>query len=322
MTKRPGRFGGIGSSGRPPLRVAGLVGIVALLILDVVLVYLALTAHGTASGSADAGGSPASTPPPSQPPPGEQSGEEPDDGEPEFEFTPLRRLLAPAGNTIAWRATTEDCESPMVVQRTGDGGATWVDYPIQSDGGRGILALAAVDETGLRAVAGVGEDCDPVQLESFTSGQFWQPAAEAADLWHVPPLDPGVLIAPAGAVTAPCGPVSALAWRSNDEAAVACADGSLFLTADSGATWVDAGAGPGVAAVAAADDGYTVARVGDESCDGLRIAALDAEGTAPISCVSSGSSTDVAMAAGGGALWIWAGDEVLVSVDDGLTWPD
>jgi hypothetical protein len=311
-----------GGTPRRGWRALGIVAIVAFLLIDIALVYLALT-HGRAGLAAGVGGSVISTPPPSPTPSDGEAPrpvEEPGEEEPPagIELPALSRLLAPASATVAWRTLTGNCDSPVVVQRTDDGGASWVEFPVEAEGARSVLAISAIDDVALLAIAGVGEDCEPVRRESFSGGEFWQPSTRAAVLWHVAPGEPGAVVGPSGAVRSPCQTVSSLATRSSEEAAVSCSDGSVSLTADAGATW--RGAGSDVVAVAADASGYTVARVGAEGCDGVQIAVLAPDRSAPRACVPVASTETVALAAGGGALWLWAGNEILVSSDRGVTW--
>jgi hypothetical protein len=304
------------------LRAAGVVAIVAFLVLDAVLVYFALTSTGPVEEPARAGRAPTSAPSPSAEG-ADPAAEEEEPAEPVAALVvpALSRLLAPASDSVAWRALTQACDSPVTVQRTEDSGVTWVDQPVAAEEARAVLALRALDEFSLRAVTGAGESCEAQSVESFSSGEFWAPATVAAASWFHSPTDPAAIVGQGGAVESPCAGVSALAAVSPTEAAVSCTDGALFLTVDAGASWTDAEAGDGVVAVAANASGYTVAKTGVDGCDGLQIARLVSDGPSPLSCVPAEAGTSVVMSSAEDALWLWAGEDLLVSADGGSTWP-
>ena len=310
MAKRPGRISG-DRAGRSGIRLAGIVGLALFALLDLALVYLALTVHGTPRPSS---GIPSSAPSPSAAP----TDAEPD--ETGFEFAALNRLLAPASDTVAWRTGTGDCDSPVAVERTEDAGASWDEYVVEGAGIRSVLALAAIDAVTIRAVVGVGEECEPQQIESFTGGVFWAPVSGSDAYWHDSPLEPGAVIGPDRVATTPCEQISSIAALSDSEAAVVCTNGSLQQTTDSGATWTNPADGSGVRAVAAGGDGFLVARAGTDSCEGLQVALLTTDGPEPRSCVPAVPSDSIAFAARGDVVWMWAGGDVLISADGGFTW--
>jgi photosystem II stability/assembly factor-like uncharacterized protein len=229
---------------------------------------------------------------------------------------------------VAWRARTGECGGAPVLQRTADAGATWTDYTVDLIDVGALLQLEAVSEVRVRALAGTGDNCVPLPIESYTMGVFWERPSTPTALWQSSAGGGGAVSGPTGEVPTPCRAVAALASRSAGEAAVVCTDGSLQVTEDGGGTWAAPLTDRSAAAVAGTDSGYTVAVLDDDRCDGLGLVAvrLAAASTTRdgsfLSCLDSSTTSPVVMSAARAAVWVWVGEEVLVSRDGGRSWGD
>ncbi|WP_150307019.1 hypothetical protein [Planctomonas psychrotolerans] len=300
-----------------------ITGLVLLLLLDVVLVIWALGLPGNGSAAASAPARPSgasagagSTPTPTPTP------------VPAALSAPQGRLIAAVDDTTAWRAATSDCAAgDVVVERTTTGGTTWTEVNLAASVEVGsVTALRATDDSYVSLIAEGAEDCAPILAGSYTGGEYWQEfPTQLPGAWYLGTADRSVVNTPTGERPAPCDSVIALADTSTTEAAVLCADQSVFRTVDGGATW-DAGAIlPGAVAVTADDEGYLVARTGVAPCAGVQVTALGASsGSAASERGCSETPVDpaatTAISSAGDVLWLWSGDTVLRSSDGGVAW--
>lgn len=237
---------------------------------------------------------------------------------------PSGRILVAASDTLAWRASVGDCATPATVERTTDGGATWTGLDV---GVAPAVRMKATSATDVFAIGG-GADCAAAFRFSDDAGDRWvNDDAELAGSWYLRPSDRAVVHGPRGEVPTPCpaGLVD-LAGLDNSRAALLCTDGALHATADGGATWSPVGSVAQAIALTPAGDGYVAGALRPESCDGVVLVPFDATGagleTQEFTCapVSDAEPGAVALAAAGDSLWLWAGDQVVISRDRGATW--
>ncbi|RPF26401.1 hypothetical protein [Georgenia muralis] len=270
-------------------------------------------AVGSASADQPAGsGTPESSTPESSTP------EEP--SAPEVPEPPVR-LLAVASPTEAWRATSTGCGAPAVLEHTLDAGATWQEVPSEVSP---ITRLRLLDDGTLVAIGG-GPDCVPTYRSTVTDGASWVTEDQfLPGSWYVTPGDRTTLVTPLGEVAAPCtGAAADLAAVDAERAAVLCADGTVDVSDDAGVTWTPATLSGSAAAVGAEAERFILAGT-TPACDGVGITFLDPAGAA-VGGVSGCAATSldaqpVAVGSTAGAAWLWVGDEVLTSVDGGVTW--
>jgi hypothetical protein len=145
-------------------------------------------------------------------------------------------------------------------------------------------------------------------------------------MWFPSPSDLDEINGPSGTKATPCnGHVIGLAPFNLTQALVVCDNGDAINTHNSGKTWRRAGRIPNSLAVAAGSGRYWVAGV-REDCDGVAVQSLtDKNGSltrgrtrcAPDLNVTGGR---VAMDVADGTIWLWSGDRVVVTADDGKTW--
>ncbi|TNC19707.1 hypothetical protein FHE66_02330 [Georgenia sp. 311] len=289
------------------LPVAGLG---ALVLLNVVLVALLVTRPTTPV--VDVADRPATVTPgvEATTPPTKQE----TDGLAEVErLARSGRLLVNVDGTTAWRATAGSCGEAGTVERSVDGGLTWQELPVDL---APVSRLRALGPESLSVIGG-GAGCAPTYLSSSTAGASWTANDQYLDgSWYLVPGDTDLMGAPAGTVETPCEAVQ-LAALDTAHAAVLCADVSLALTADGGATWTRHTPDVRARAVGLTDEGYVVAGAWEACADTLAVALIRPDGSAGEEPTCSGvvapSGEDLAVSAAGGRVWVWTGDEVTVT---------
>lgn len=319
-----------GSRARARRRLA-IVGISAFVLVDLVLVAVALTREPTGL-AADAETGATSTPRPVETTPSPTA----TPTTAAEAVTPTRLLSVVDGDT-AWRAQAATCAAgteatPPVVELTTSGGATWSASTVATDVSlAGVDRLQATDATSAFVVGPAGADCAPAFAQTFSGGAAYRAYPERlAASWYVARTASGTVHSPTGERAAPCPVVVDLAVVSDTEAGVLCSDRTFFRTGDGASTW-DAGAVvDGAVAVTASAGSYLVASTAAADCDGTALvtppaaSGTAATGTAAtrVGCAPASSETpgSVALSAGAGSVWLWAGDDVSVSTDGGVTW--
>jgi hypothetical protein len=241
------------------------------------------------------------------------------------------RLLSALDGDIAWRATTGECPAATASpEKTSDAGQTWNATDATRDVRvTALRSLLVVSESQIEAVGLAAEDCAPQFIRSFVSGDEYSSNPDLLDAqWYIDPLDRSVVNTPDGESAAPCGDVVALAPRADAvSAAIICADTRILTTADSGRTWREAIRVAGVVNVAVTQMGYVIATVGLPECAGVQLTALSVDPivATPTSCLPVDMQAEtmqgnVAISEAAGAVWVWAGDSLKRSIDQGLSW--
>ena len=302
-----------------------VVGLAIFLVLDAVLIVLALNPRvPVSSDSAQSTQDPIADP---------QAGTTPEETQPPVPTVAPARILAAGDESFAWRATTGSCGAPALPELTIDAGVSW--KATSATGATGVVSLQSIAIEGQQVASMIGQDsvdCSAMLVRTFVAGDNY--AEYPADLdraWFIDPLDHAVVHAAAGAAPGPCGNVLVIAARSDTEAAALCDDGSVYATVDGSTTWSPVQSGPGAMTIATTGEGYTVAAVGDSSCSGVQLSSFDA--SAPTSAATtvtgacipnpaapSALAGQIALSEGAGAMWLWAGDVTVRSLDGGSTW--
>jgi hypothetical protein len=164
---------------------------------------------------------------------------------------------------------------------------------------------------------------------SATGGpaESWGPNPRLLDqTWYRLPSKPNQVHAPGGRLSSPCGDrLGDFAGLGLAGAAALCGDGTLRLTQNGGQQWRELNGVTAGRAVGADEKIYALA-LRTANCTGVGVVVLspgvrqvggDSVHCAPL---SGGPDQDIAVAVRGKALWLWAGDEVVVSTDRGRTW--
>jgi len=214
------------------------------------------------------------------------------------------------------------------LETTSDGGATWVRHSLNPPTElRSVVAVDVIDRSEVHVIGQSGDDCTTVLGRSYTAGLDWVESPDSlGPTWFVDPADPAVVRSPSGTGPVPCGAVVDVAAADDSSAAALCADRTVHRTTDGGATW-DAGlAAPGVVALDSGADGYVLAGIGDEGCDGVQLRALpaDSDEASVQGCLPARTADlapgSVAISVAGSAVWLWVDEAVRVSQNGGLTW--
>lgn len=236
---------------------------------------------------------------------------------------PASRFLAADNGTSAWRATQGSCPTgPGVIERTTDGGETWVNVPAASLDLRQIFRFTSLGASSAAVVGTTGDDCALEAFRTFSSGTTWSAnAAELAAATYIDPAEPTVVQTPAGPVTPPC-PNPRQVVPGTATLTVLCTD--QLLSQQSGGAWSSAQV-PGALAATSTSDGLTVVSTGVQGCAGLSIATLPADLSgarlSTIGCLAAETSPpDVAISESMGSLWLWSNAASYVSPDGGATW--
>lgn len=291
-----------------------IAGVVAFVVVDIVLVWFAISSTRSAAADQDAASEvlpTLATPVTAAPTPAR---------EPDVAVEPLTAVLAAADASVAYRAVTGPCPAtPAALEVTGDSGVTWTPAaPAEA----ASIREAFTDGTEVVSiVASQTDGCAPELLRSFARGAEWQVTEELATRWH---LADGQVVAPSGASSVPCAAPVQLAQRDPSAAAVLCDDATVAATTDGGTTWTSSGQIDGAASVAPSADGYRVAVTRRDDCAGAQVVPISPalEVGAPGGCLPSDAAdgATVLATAGDGTVWIWSGDVVARSSDGGTTW--
>lgn len=299
----------------------GVIGVVAFLAIDLILVSAAVTR--TDAGGADGA-------PPS--PVGTSTADAaPATSEPSATPSPsagaATAVLAPsvflaAGDAeVAWRTTAGSCTGDAArIETTIDEGRTWDARTTDSFDARRVLALTVESPDVGSIVADVTAACSRTSLQSFTGGEFWRDApALASTTAYVDPDEPGTVHLIQGEQDAPCDDAVQVV-DSGQGVAVLCGSGAVHVRSGSGDfRQVDV---PGVLALALGPDGILTAGTA-ESCTGTSIGRIvPASGdVSVVGCADAApTSGQVAVSAAGRDVWLLTGDAVSISTDGGETW--
>ncbi|HEY5223443.1 MAG TPA: hypothetical protein VIJ18_10415 [Microbacteriaceae bacterium] len=308
-----------------------IIGLVAFIVVDILLIAWAVSAARTPHSNEDPANSGLNTPAPttsstasSRPTasttPAPTAVSLPDATQP-------TRIISALDANTAWRAATGACPAtPGTLQGTSDGGATWKNSDAAGPAGASaIIRLSVQSATQTDAVALATAGCAPEFIRTYVNGDNW--AADPTQLggtWYFNPANTAVVHSPQGDKPAPCPTVVGLAPRDAASAAVLCSNHTVFRTADAGATWGAATAVTGAVAISSSGAGYAAASVGVTTCAGVSLAVLDAASSPPSTAgcfvTSTPAAGAVALSDGAGTLWLWAGGALARSADQGKTW--
>lgn len=237
------------------------------------------------------------------------------------EISMASRHLVVVDEQTAWRASLASCtQGESQVERTTSGGETW--SPLKT-GVDSIVRLRATDARSA-FVVGAGAGCETALAVTSDSGATWARAdASLSTAWYLAPTDRSVVVGPAGQQPVPCpsGAID-LAATSTSTGAVLCVDGSLAISDDGGSSWRTTTAVPGARALTQNSDGYLVTTYEGE-CSEWSLYAITVDGQLgdqAWSCAPGSLSGQVALAVLGTDVWLWAGEGLAVSNDQGATW--
>jgi hypothetical protein len=159
-------------------------GIVVFLMLDVWLVYLAVTPSASSTASSPTFiGEQTSTPSPAisqttapTPTPAPTAVATPSASPaPSPSATSTPSFSGFANGTVGYRATSGSCSgSGAVIERTLDGGATWQNVNPTDITIREVQSMIVVDDRHVDLLARYGNGCVLSDISTYTQGEFWQ----------------------------------------------------------------------------------------------------------------------------------------------------
>ena len=240
-----------------------------------------------------------------------------------FSVAPAARVLSASDASVAYRAATGACPGAgATIEATVDGGGSWtavnlVDYVAAS----GVQDLSAGSDGAAQVLAFSPEDCaSPVMAATYSYGEEWM-ALEGGEAWWFAPGTATLNGPGAKTVTAPCE-VARLAVSGGD-LTVLCADSSLAFSQDEGDSWKQSESISGAQDVSVHGRTIYLAQTGASSCEGTAIQTygpdLEVKATQCVEGVASPGETTISVS-DGGAMWLWAGEDLVKSVDGGETW--
>ncbi|WP_104083271.1 hypothetical protein [Cryobacterium sp. Y11] len=234
---------------------------------------------------------------------------------------PATRLLSAVSDTAAWRATTGPCPATAASpELSTDAGESWIASDATGPSGATALQNITALSESVAEFVGLDEDCAPQFIKTFVGGDnYTSYPVELEDAWYVDPADRATVHGPDGDAPAPCDSVVHLAASTSDSAAVLCADGRLFTTADAAATWSAPVALPGMVTLTATDTGYlaVVTSADPTDCRGVNIVplteTLEAAGATcfETDLAPTALAGNVAVSTADDTLWLWIGDATL-----------
>jgi hypothetical protein len=240
-----------------------------------------------------------------------------------IEPAPAERLLFATSESTAWRTTVGDCDTPGEVERSTNGGRTWTR--VTRSGLAPIVRLGMDAGDKLYIIGGSGQSCSARYVAYADDGTVTAPA-RPGDLWFPTPSNRDQINGPRDTQAQPCkSHLVGVAALDIYQALVVCDDGVTLSTTDSGKRWREVEKLPRILAVAAGGGRYWVVGTA-ERCNGVVLRSLTAKnrnlGPGSARCVPAAgiASGEVALDVSGEAIWVWAGDDVQVSTNNGSTW--
>jgi hypothetical protein len=234
-------------------------------------------------------------------------------------------LLFAASTRTAWRATAGDCQTQGRLERSSNGGKSWQQVAKPALGP--IVRLGAESDDNLYVIGGTGKDCSAYYIHYSADGSIAEQTGAPQGHWYADPTDPDEIQGPGPAKRRPCKGqhVLGLGSLSMSRALLICTDGSVMVTTNSGKSWKKADKFVGTIAVGSGGGRVWTAGKG-KKCDGIAVRSFSLTSAGKLSH-SSRCAPDIQLSPGrtaidasGGAIWLWAGNEVQVSTDGGRTW--
>jgi hypothetical protein len=310
---------------------AGLIGLIAFLALDVLLVAFALN---STSAPVVGGGTTIGTPGPAVPSStGAISGPTSATTTPTTATTgapaasvkvvPLTVGVVAVDARTAFRFITGSCRSgESRVELTRNGGASWGPKAAPFD----TMTRIRIRSDGSTFVVGAdrGSGCAPGIKEASSYDRDWTAQSSASGAWYRDPRDSKRVGVRSGGASRPCGSAPVVDLSVTDSRAVVLCQGGDLRVSRTGDSWETAATVPGALAVALASQNRSVVAVpGAAGCAGIAI--LDsASPDPPLGCATvtlSGvkpGTVSLSVSSDGG--WLLVGEDVFRSNGDLGSW--
>jgi hypothetical protein len=300
---------------------AGLVGLAAFLVIDVLLVGLAInsTRHPVNQGGTTIDPGVVTTT--SAPTTTKTTATSP--GTPTIKVVPLTVGLVGYDKDTAFRFTTGSCKSGgSKLELTRNAGQTWGPRSVPYD----AIIRVRVRPDGSAFVVGADSesDCTPSIRQSGALEADFGDSSVVKDAWFRDPRSATSLGLPSGATGKPCGTAQVIDLAVVDTGAAAlCADGRVRVST-SGAKWDTSATVEGALALALnAKARAFVVVPGADSCQGLAVVEA-AKPTKALGCAASDLTRvkpgTVALSVTATAGWLGVGDSVFLAGGNLATW--
>lgn len=303
-------------------RVAPVVGLVALLVVDAFLIAWALRpAPAVVADAVSSSGSPSPGSSGGASTPAGRASASPSPSPADVEVVPLTRVATAVGDDVVWVADSGTCRRPGTVWVSDDRGASWSveDAPGQ------VLRLRAESEVAA-FVTGGDDGCDLRMWSTADGGAGWGEPSSADAAWSRVPRAPRVVDTSTGEQVNPCegrSEVVDLAPLDTSTALALCDTGQVRTTTDGGSGWTDVFGLEGSLALALAPDASAALLVSTaEECDGVVATPVrNGEPADDGACIESRPrSGEVAAATSGSRWWVVVDDEVFSAGDPEGPW--
>lgn len=232
-------------------------------------------------------------------------------------------LLDMASDGSAIRATRGACpaegaagdaNAAPTVQVSDDAGETWTVVESQAT----AVERVAAGRAGKSWFVAADDACTLVEHDSAGDGKGWSTSSPEG-AWALP-VDATAhsILAPGGDVEIGCAPVS-LAAIDSKNAVVACTDGALRVTTDSGKSWSDGAKVPGVVGISFVGPNSGFALAVSEGCPAQVWQTTDGGGSfSELACLDGAAPQ--AITAAGSTILAQVDGAMQRSDDEGDTW--
>lgn len=300
-------------------RVAPVLGLVALLAVDAVLIawafrptptdtYVAVTVSSTGGGSTSA--KPTRTP---------STKPRPTAVKP----APLEQYVVAVGPDIAWVARAGNCANTGELWVTANRGVSWTRSSLP---GR-VMRVRAASASEAFATGGDKKACATlVRWDTTDGGAAWSKPGDPTAAWSRMPESTTSVHTSRDRVVQPCGTRTVIDLTALDaqRAWVLCANGEVRATTDGGQQWPPSFAKPvrNALAFTMAEGGKGVVVTTDPQCEGLLVRPVTSgELATEGACVEGDVAAQrVSVSTSGDSWWLLNGSRVYWSDDPGGPW--
>lgn len=287
-------------------RPLALTALAAFLAFDAFLVVVAVRHVGAAPPSSDI----------QQVATGDEAARQQVSDQVAFEFTPAQAgAMSVSNRGTVITAVRGTCRGKAGVVRTASSDS---ELQVRDVGVRQVLAVRATDDR--LTVVGTNDACAPVQRSSTDGGRTWSDDPQV-QLWHPSADNVRRVVAPGGTGSPPGCTIISLSQVGSDFGRVACADGKLFGSGNSGRSWVLLGRldNARVIAFTSFNDGYALARY--QGCAANAFTTDDSGRTwKPGGCITGDPARAIAANDSGLTAVVGAPTSLFVSADKGEDW--
>jgi hypothetical protein len=299
-------------------RVAPVLGLIALLAVDAVLIAWAFRPvpvddYVPAASAASATSQPSTGT--SKPKPSSTSTRKPA----VVRVVPLEMFVSAVGPKTAWVTSAGKCDDPGRVWVTRDRGASWDVHDLP---GR-VLRLRPESATKAFSVGG-DKTCSLALWDTINAGTNWAEPGNAAEAWSRDPDDANAVHTAANQLRRPCGgrKVVDLSVLDKERATVLCENGDVRMTTDGGQNWPRLFGTKNALAVALAEGEVGVVVKSDKTCAGVvAVPITEGQQAAEGECVGSNPvQSQVSVSGSASGWWLTVGKEVFTAEDNLGPW--